>query len=39
MGSGDTRRTGMRFNTAKKLLRDGKPAVGLWINMPSVVGV
>jgi 4-hydroxy-2-oxoheptanedioate aldolase len=28
----------MRLNTAKKLLRDGKPAVGLWINMPSVVG-
>lgn len=29
----------MRFNTAKKLLREGKPAVGIWINMPSVVGV
>ena len=28
----------MRFNTAKQLLRDGKPAVGIWINMPSVVG-
>jgi 4-hydroxy-2-oxoheptanedioate aldolase len=29
----------MRFNTAKKLLRDGKPALGIWVNMPSVVGV
>ncbi len=28
----------MRINTAKQLLKAGKPAVGLWINMPSVVG-
>lgn len=26
----------MRKNTAKQLLKDGKPAVGVWINWPSV---
>jgi 4-hydroxy-2-oxoheptanedioate aldolase len=28
----------MRSNTAKQLLRAGKPALGIWIGMPSVVG-
>ena len=28
----------MRINTVRKLMSEGKPTVGLWINMPSVVG-
>ena len=26
----------MRFNTTKRLLKEGKPAVGIWLNLPCV---